>query len=356
MQRLWTWPIRLAAVGYGCLATMMLINEGGGPATAVAAPLAATPIALGWRRPVPSLAVSLACLAVVWAAAPRAIVLGFLSMAYVLFPLGYRCRPRTAWTGLAVALACVWALGGRGGAALFTVVFAAVWAVAYGARLHRGHTERLMAERAKRGVAEERLRIARELHDVVAHGMSVITVQAGFGALVIDERPGEARDALEAIQATGRGTLTEMRRLLGVLRTDDEPGLEPAPGLADLDALIDRTARAGVQVDLRTRGTARPLPAGAELSVYRIVQEAVTNVVKHAGASTARVVLDYRDDALVVEVTDAGRGCPASPRPGHGLLGMNERARLFGGTLRAAPIPGGGFQVVARLPIAEPAA
>jgi len=294
--------------------------------------------------------------AVAWAVAPRAIMVGLLPLVYVLGPLAYRCRPAAAWAGLAAALGVVWLLGRPGGAIVFTVAFTPVWTVAYAARLHRVHTERLMAEHALRGLAEQRLRIARELHDIVAHGMSVITVQAGYGALVIDDQPGEARAALEAIETTGRRTLVEMRHLLGALRTDDGVDLEPVPALDsadDLDTLLERTASAGVRVHLRVCGAARSLPAGAGLTAYRVVQESLTNVVKHASAATARLTLDYRDDALVIEVTDPGVGCARPPRLGHGLLGMRERVRLYGGTMEAGPLPDGGFRVLARLPAVE---
>jgi signal transduction histidine kinase len=191
--------------------------------------------------------------------------------------------------------------------------------------------------------------------------MSVITVQAGFGHLVIDDKPAQARAALSTIETTGRETLMEMRRLLGVLRADDPCGtdrvplLAPAPGLADLDRLLAQTARAGVHVDMTITGSPRDLPAGIDLSAYRIVQEALTNVVKHAGVTTARATLDYREDELAIEITDLGRGRPVidGQVPGHGLLGMRERVHVYGGSFRAAPMPGRGFRVAARLPLAE---
>src|SRR5437868_7285121 len=231
MQPLLKWAVRLAAACYAVLATVILLNEGAGLAVIVVVPLAAVPIAVAWRRPMPALIMLVVGVAVAWAVAPRAIMVGLLPLVYVLGPLAYRCRPAAAWAGLAAALGVVWLLGRPGGAIVFTVAFTPVWTVAYAARLHRVHTERLMAEHALRGLAEQRLRIARELHDIVAHGMSVITVQAGYGALVIDDQPGEARAALEAIETTGRRTLVEMRHLLGALRTDDGVDLEPVPAL-----------------------------------------------------------------------------------------------------------------------------
>jgi signal transduction histidine kinase len=229
---------------------------------------------------------------------------------------------------------------------------------AYTARLERtAELERARAEQARRAVAEERLRLARELHDVVAHSISVIAVQSGVGAHVAKTQPEEAAQALAAIEATSRAALTELRRLLGVLRQEGEPqgSLAPVPGLADLDGLLAEVAKAGLGVRLRVEGTPSPLPAGVDLSTYRIVQEALTNVVKHAGPARAQVVVGYGDRDVTVEVTDDGQGVTAptgdgQARVGHGLIGMRERVAVFGGDLEAGPRPGGGFRVAARLP------
>jgi signal transduction histidine kinase len=219
--------------------------------------------------------------------------------------------------------------------------------------------EQAREELARRAVVEERLRLARELHDVVAHAMSVIAVQSGVGAHVADSRPEEAAKALGAIEATSRGALTELRRLLGVLRQADEPqgGLAPVPGLADLEGLLAEVAKAGLAVRLQVNGTRPQLPAGVDLSAYRIVQEALTNVVKHAGSARAQVVVGYGDQDVRVEVTDDGRGAVTSVSDGragtgHGLIGMRERVQAFGGDLEVGPRPGGGFRVAARLPLA----
>jgi signal transduction histidine kinase len=232
---------------------------------------------------------------------------------------------------------------------------------AYTARLEKtAELERTRAEQARRAVAEERLRLARELHDVVAHSISVIAVQSGVGAHIAATQPEEAAKALAAIEATSRAALTELRRLLGVLRQEGEPegDLAPVPGLADLDALLAEVAKAGLGVRLKVEGTPSPLPAGIDLSAYRIVQEALTNVVKHAGPARAQVTIRYRDREVVVEVTDDGRGVTAPTgngraRVGHGLIGMTERVQVFGGDLEAGPRPGGGFRVAARLPLAD---
>jgi signal transduction histidine kinase len=232
---------------------------------------------------------------------------------------------------------------------------------AYTARLEKtAELERTRAEQARRAVAEERLRLARELHDVVAHSISVIAVQSGVGAHIAATQPEEAAKALAAIEATSRAALTELRRLLGVLRQEGEPegDLAPVPGLADLDALLAEVAKAGLGVRLKVEGTPSPLPAGIDLSAYRIVQEALTNVVKHAGPARAQVTIRYRDREVVVEVTDDGRGVTVPTgngraRVGHGLIGMTERVQVFGGDLEAGPRPGGGFRVAARLPLAD---
>jgi signal transduction histidine kinase len=280
-----------------------------------------------------------------------------------------------ALAGLAVAevgLAAVQLTPGRIGVdtlVINTAVVAATWLLghfahnyrAYAARLEErtAELERAREELARRAVVEERLRLARELHDVVAHAMSVIAVQSGVGAHVANTQPKEAAKALAAIEATSRAALEELRRLLGVLRQEDEPqgDLAPVPGLANLDSLLAEVSKAGLAVKLQVNGTRPLLPAGVDLSAYRIVQEALTNVVKHAGPARAQVVVGYRDQDVTVEVIDDGRGTvpPASDGrvgSGHGLIGMRERVAAFGGDLQIGPRPGGGFRVAARLPLA----
>jgi signal transduction histidine kinase len=205
-------------------------------------------------------------------------------------------------------------------------------------------------------VAEERARIARELHDVVAHAMSVMVVQAGAARTVVDDDPEAAKAAIGRIEETGRDGLTEMRRLIGILKGgDDGADLAPQPGLDRLGPLLDSIRGAGVPVETVTRGAARPLPAGVDLAAYRFVQEALTNVVKHAGAASARVSFVWDPDALVVEVADDGRGgFPDRASAGHGLVGMRERVSLYGGSFDAGPRPGGGFVVRVRLPDGAP--
>ena len=210
-------------------------------------------------------------------------------------------------------------------------------------------------EEAKRAVADERLRIAQELHDVVAHSMGVIAVQAGVGEHVIDADPAEAKRALAAIATTSRSTLTEIRRLLGVLRENDGAEHAPAPGLRDLPRLVADLDGAGLQVELALDGDACELPPGVDLTVYRIVQEGLTNVLKHAGPATARVAITHAPGTVRIEITDDGRGVNARAVPGgHGLLGMRERVAVYGGTLETGPQSGGGYRVAAQIPYGPP--
>ena len=208
--------------------------------------------------------------------------------------------------------------------------------------------ERERDEEAKRAVSDERLRIAQELHDVVAHSMGVIAVQAGVGAHVIDSDPAEAKKSLLAISHTSRATLSELRRLLGVLREDTGAEYAPAPGLENLDRLTADLGAAGLPVAVHIEGSSCELPPGVNLTAYRIVQEGLTNVLKHAGPAHADVLVAYEPGAVRLEVTDDGRGVNGRSGPGgHGLVGMRERVGVYGGTLEAGPKSGGGFRVVA---------
>ena len=393
-------------------------------------------VAVGMRRRRPAfmLGVLLACSVVVTSlTGPEAGSLTyFLPVAYVLYLVAATYEHRQAAARVLIAVFAtlladavllrltggdVVPNGGLVSAALCVII---AWFTGYIVRQRRRYALRLQDEAASKAVAEERLRIARELHDVVAHSMSVIAVQAGYGQYVIDTQPADARDALGAIQATSREALDEMRRMLGALRQADEtdqrevavragpgrrratpllatPGprrrrqgaapLSPAPGLAELDRLISRTASAGVRVDVTRCGKPRDLPASIDLSAYRIVQEALTNVVKHARTSSCRVLIGYGQDELILEVTDNGAGLPAmagagvpggslalagagqgggglAAEPdgavlpalsiggsGHGIIGMRERVSLLGGEFSAGPLPGYGFQVSAHIPL-----
>jgi signal transduction histidine kinase len=207
---------------------------------------------------------------------------------------------------------------------------------------------------AEVAAAEERTRIARELHDVVAHGLSLMVVQAEAAEEMLARCPADAVQPLRRVQDTGRQSLAEMRRLLGVLRTTESPATTaPQPSLRRLPDLVREAADVGLPVGVEMAGRPAELPAGVELAAYRIVQEALTNTRRHAGATRACVTLHYSPDALRIEVVDDGRG-PNGGRPGHGLIGMRERAALYGGTLDAGPAPGGGFRVLAVFPLVEP--
>jgi signal transduction histidine kinase len=259
------------------------------------------------------------------------------------------------------------------------------WMIGISAQQRRAYTARMREQVATAAVTEERLRIARELHDVVAHSMTVVAVQAGFGEYVFDSDPAQARTALGNIQHVTREALSDMQRLLGVLRQDGtgqagpaagQPGegraagparqlqLAPAPGLADLERLVSTTAGAGVRVALTRTGDRSDIPAAIDQSAFRIVQESLTNVVKHSGASTCQVIIGYERRSLTVEITDPGGGAagtgarePHAARAdgtGHGILGMRERVSLCGGEFTAGPRPGHGFEVIAHFPLTAP--
>jgi signal transduction histidine kinase len=218
---------------------------------------------------------------------------------------------------------------------------------------------RLEAERdaqAQVAAAAERARIARELHDVVAHNVSVMVVQADGASYALGSDPDRARQALAAIASTGRQALTEMRRMLGVLRRDEdgtEPERAPLPGIGQLGELLEQTRATGLAISFTVEGVPQPLPDGAALAAYRIVQESLTNTRKHGGPrATAQVTLRYLEDALLLRITDDGRGgAAASDGAGHGLTGMRERVAIYGGWVQAGPRPAGGYQVTARLPL-----
>ncbi len=218
--------------------------------------------------------------------------------------------------------------------------------------------EREREDKADRAVIEERARIARELHDVIAHNVSVMVVQAAAGEDVFDEDPDKARESLAAVASTGRAALTELRRLLGVIRAEDDrgdPAYAPQPGIERIDELVGQVRETGLPVELSVLGEARPLPEGVGLCAYRIVQEALTNTLKHADASASQVHLRYVADALELQVLDDGHGATTlnGEAGGQGLIGMRERVALFGGELTAGPRSGRGYEVRARLPLEE---
>ena len=227
------------------------------------------------------------------------------------------------------------------------LLVAGSWVICYLIRQRHAYA-RALAQQAER---DDRIRIARELHDVVAHGLSLIAVQAGVANWVVESQPAEAARALASIEEISRGALREMRALLGVLRVEDDGAadLEPAHGLADLPALADRVTAAGIKVTLDVRGEPRDLLPGLDLAAYRVAQEALTNVIKHSGATSCLVIIRYEAAAVGLEITDDGVGA-AGHRDGHGIKGMRERVALYDGTFQAGPRPEGGFTVTAWFP------
>jgi signal transduction histidine kinase len=245
------------------------------------------------------------------------------------------------------------------------IIYGTAWVVGDNMRTRRAYTHELEARAAglereretqsREAVIEERRRIAREMHDVVAHSVSVMVVQAGAARKVLDSKPAQARDALSSIETTGRQTLTEMRRLTGVLRGGEHADKTPQPGLGYIEKLIEQTREAGLPVEVTVQGQPYELPQGADLSAFRIVQEALTNSLKHAGPSHANVYITYASGKLELRVTDDGRGAAErlsnGSAGGHGLVGMRERVAMFGGELKTGPLPGGGYEVRATLPL-----
>jgi signal transduction histidine kinase len=265
--------------------------------------------------------------------------------------------PRVSLVGLAglVALSAMNFFTTTDEDAWFTIVLAVVaWALGEAVRSRRMAVE----EGYQRALGEEQARIARELHDVIAHSVSVIVVQASAADDVFDEHPDQARNALRSIDRAGRDALRELRLLLGQVRPGENGELVgPQPGLDRLDELTEPLRAGGLDVVIRREGEQSELPAGLDLSAFRIVQEALTNTLRHARATRAEVTLSYGPDLLEVDVTDDGRVTPVNGEvvAGHGLVGMRERAALLGGTLEAGPLPQGGYRVHARLPVETPA-
>ncbi|MFI6601186.1 sensor histidine kinase [Nonomuraea sp. NPDC050536] len=360
-------------VALDCLAAWVfalgfMASASGGPGWArLSIPLAlGIPLALRRLWPVPVFALVLAVAVV--GTVLGVVEAAYLSPAYALYLVALVERRGGRVPTVAAALATVLAamllvLAGsptgwtRSVGYLITGVAAlgAAWTVGRAVRERRGYAAREAERLAERAVTEERLRIARELHDVVAHSVGVIAVKAGVANHVLHTRPEEAYEALRVIETASRGALTEMRQLLGVLRSGDGPGLRPAPGLDGLTALAEQARLAGVDVDLVLDLGGGAVPEGVGLSVYRIVQEALTNVVKHAAPARCRVSVRADGREVRIEATDDGPGHRTLPAAGsgHGLIGMRERVMMYGGAFEAGPLPGRGFRVFARLPYQE---
>jgi signal transduction histidine kinase len=324
-------------------------------------------LALAWRRrwPVAVLGVSVAAAAVYT-------LLGYVNGAVLVAPMAalytvaaVSAVRRAAAYGLGtlavlgLASIAVNPLGPLGGGVVILPFMTAVVVVAgIAVANRRAYVESIRAraeQDARRRIDEERLRIARELHDVVAHTMATINVQAGVAVHVLPTRPEAAADALQAIKAASKEGLRELRAILNVLRqADDADPTQPAPGTAQLETLVDGARRAGLETTLSVTGAPIPLPAAVDLAAFRIVQESLTNAIRHAGPAEAAVSLCYGDDELRIDVADTGRGKPpgvVSDGAGHGLAGMRERAAAVGGSVETGPAPGGGYRVAARLPL-----
>ncbi len=365
----------------------------GGWAHPLLSVIVALPVGLRRRDPTGALLLALVSCSLIVAAGGEINRGPFLPLALVLFMVAATRTRMVAVASLAAALALLVIQGfilsmtgnGSGPATGVALILIIAWMIGISAQQRRAYTARMREQVATAAVTEERLRIARELHDVVAHSMTVVAVQAGFGEYVFDNDPSQARTALGNIQHVTREALSDMQRLLGVLRQDGTgqagataPGgqpdegraagparqlqLAPAPGLADLERLVSTTAGAGVRVDLTRTGDRRDIPAAIDQSAFRIVQEALTNVVKHSGARACQVIIGYEGNGLTVEITDPGGDGGAAREPhaartdgtGHGILGMRERVSLCGGEFTAGPRPGQGFEVIAHFPLTAP--
>ena len=339
----------------GIFGVLVALGEGenGAPSGVVVLLLAlavAQGVAMRWRRthPIPVTAVALVAGLAVLAISPDSVmpVAGYFAVGALasVFP------PRVSLFGLAgvTAVASLNFFTVNAEDAAFAIVLGfGAWALGEAARNRRV----VIHEEARRAVADEQARIARDVHDVVAHSVSVIVVQAAAADDVFEDRPDQARAALRSIEQTGRDALRELRLVLGAMRPGaDAPEHEPRPSLARLDELAEPLRAGGLDVVMRREGDG-DIPAGVDLSAYRIVQEALTNTLRHARATRAEVVLRVETEALEVDVRDNGRPATPATEGGHGLVGMRERATMLGGSFEAGPLPEGGYRVHARLPL-----
>jgi signal transduction histidine kinase len=324
---------------------------------------------LAWRRRAPVAVLFTVIAAAACAAfairASQGPLASYIAVIVAFYSVAAHCAERRAVVSGGIGLAVVAILIAAGQPGTISpgspAIFAVAWLVGRYLRQRRSlvsglqdraaRAEQEREAQARAAVTRERGRIARELHDIVAHSVSVMVIQAQAGQRLISDATG-ARAAFRSIEASGREALVELRRLLAILRTaDDQPAIGPQPGLGSLDALIDQVRQAGLPADLRIEGQQVTLPPGVDLSAYRIIQEALTNTIKHAGPAKAEVVLCYEASALELEITDTGTAAAPGSGTGHGLIGMRERVMLLGGDLVTGPGDGGGFRVRARLPL-----
>ncbi len=386
MNRLWRWPRRLGPVGRDRLFAAMLfvtaelevLTIGSGEAPLALAMLAAAGYTLpfAWRRVRPLAAVAIVIASVVSESAlltdATRYFVPFVGVMLFAYGGGAYVDGRAAYAALAIMVSGVLAVtmlspSDVTGDYVFPTAFAAIsWLAGRAVRTRTRLTEELheaaIREReareldAHRAAADERRRIAREMHDVVAHSVSVMVVQAGGARRILERDPERAVAAAAQIERTGREALAEMRRLLGVLhRDDDQHGARaPQPTMAGLEALVERAREAGLPVELQVHGERRSLPAGLDLAAFRVVQEGLTNALKYAGQAPTEVRVRWRERELELEILDRGPG-PARDRlgaaGGHGLVGMQERVKLYGGELEAGRRRGGGFRIHAKLPL-----
>ena len=374
------WTDSLLALFLTFISLGSVIWAGGGhhPRTiavldAVLVPITSLPIAFRRYRPLTVLAITVTAETVLLLFSSRVQVP--FGVIVALYTVAARCeRPiaarAAAWVALPITVGVIvnnWSNPGQVIPKL--AVFAIAWLIGDNLRTRRAYLAELEAraarlerereEQAARATLEERARIARELHDVIAHNVSVMVVQASAGEDVFDSDPRRAREALAAVASTGRDALGELRRLLGVIRPGDRegPSFEPQPGVGRLGELVEQVRDTGLAVDVSIDGEVRDIGEATSVCVYRIVQEALTNTLKHAAATRAQVSLRYDPDELTVRVSDDGRGLTGAggngDAGGHGLIGMRERVALFGGDVQAGPATAGGYCVSARLPLQQ---
>ena len=369
------WLVTLTLVVIGILEIASGLFPG--PVAVAGAFLVASTLPVAFRRLAPLQAIAssvLVSLPYVLAYGAGNSLAGAVTLLLLVYSVGRHLVGRRLLTGTAMGLLMIVELGIGGRLVVFEdwvyvlLIYGAalVFGVALRAQVERSIALAVAADRAEReqaataqaAVKEDRARIARELHDVVAHSVGLIVLQAGGGRSVLSTDPERARAAFRQVEETGRQTLTEMRHLVGILREDGEEERQPLPRLERLPALVDEARAAGLAVDMEVEGSPVDLPAGLELAAYRLIQEALTNVRKHAPTSRARVRLCYEPDRLWIEVSDDGGPSDAvrdSARNasglGHGLIGMRERVQMYDGRMQAGPMPGGGFRVEAVLPL-----
>jgi signal transduction histidine kinase len=359
-----------------CELELGLSDHIGGPHWVNAIAAAGVTLPVAWRRPLPLVAAPLMAAFATWQEAMNGdlienAVTPVVTLPLAVYSMGVLLDRRRALIGYALSQALIWiavilradrtvddfvfTLVLVGGPFLVGRIVSTRIELARELREKATRLEREQQERARLAVAEERARIAREMHDVVAHNLSVMVVQSSAARRMLDRNPERASEALASVEHTGREALAEMRRMLDMLRgEDEEAALAPQPSIDELDALLDRAREAGLDVDLEVEGERRRVQSSVDLSCFRIVQEALSNTIQHADANHARVRLRYGPSSVQVDVTDDGRavsGPGADNGRGHGLVGMRERVAMLGGNLEAGYRPSGGFEVRATLPL-----